>query len=184
MNIHRSKDCKELYEELKDMAIMHLTKNTKRYYIIRTTETIGFQNMKSSNSPIINQLYERVFKILFNDGHARENIPDGEITWREMHIVNRKEVGADTLSVFEPHSRRTFKISDQRIEHNIPHYFKVFIDKLNVEQYEEAIVQDYEQIQRRFALASATHNRLGADSGLLGEIINAGLYPYMGLYPN
>jgi len=162
MNIHRSANCRELYEELKGMAIRHLTENTERYYIIRTTETIGFQNMKSSNPPIINQLYERVFKIIFNDIHARDNIPGYDITIREMHIVNRKEVGADTLSVFEPHSRRRFKISDQRIEHNIPHYFKVFIDKLNIDRYEEAIVQDYEQVQRRFALASATHNRLGA----------------------
>ena len=87
MNIHRSKDCKELYEELKHMAIMHLTENTERYFIIRTTETIGFQNMKSWNPPIINQLYERVFKIIFNDIHARDLTSDYGITTREMHIV-------------------------------------------------------------------------------------------------
>ena len=170
LGLYRSADCRQLYEEIKNAIIEHLQQNTERFYIITTKENFGFQNQRWANPPVVNDLYQRIFEISFHDMQLTEPAS----TKREIKIVNQRENRSDTLFIVENNMGRVFKIADPLIEHNIPYYTKLFVDVYNEAQFQEAVSQDHQQ--RRIALASAMHERLGGRSGLLGEVLRTGVF--------
>lgn len=172
--LYRAEDCRALYTELKNL-VLHYLINTPRFYVYQSNEETNYQNARHLDPPLNNHIHGRSFRIIFTDHD------EGMASTRhDLLIRNQKEGVNDSIFITDNIGSQlscAFKIADPMIAHNIPHYLKLFID-LPGEDYLQRAMD--EQRERYYALTASDHARLGANSGLLSEVMRAGLFDHIG----